>query len=384
MWRQLGAGWEATHRTSEAKPTARPLVWQPDLLQLPERPGVYRFHNARGSILYIGKALNLRRRVASYFQRRIRQPARLRRLAAQSRQVTIQETGSELEALLLESYLLKQEMPPFNRLSTHYAALPFVKLTQKDAYPRLLLTRDFRDDGSHYLGPFPRVDMAEAVLAALQRLFPLRTCDVPIRPGIAPHPCAAFHVRTCAAPCVGQSYAVMYQRHVEELLALLARGRDAVIHHLAMERQQAVDTMRFERARHVHSVLTALEEATIGKPLALLPVDYRNMAVIVEQRHGGTHDLFLIRRGRFVGRVSMTGQRLNGQAFTDLFRSGDGDRDDRSRAGERVVDELRIVASWLQRTRADARWIPFEAEEGSTEVLAVIDRALPSIAPPSS
>jgi excinuclease ABC subunit C len=297
--------------------------------------------------------------------------------------VTIQETGSELEALLLESYLLKQETPPFNRLSTRYAALPFVKLTLKDAYPRLLLTRDFRDDGSHYLGPFPRVDIAEAVLMALQRLFPLRTCDVPIRPGIAPHPCAAFHVRTCAAPCVGQSYAGSYQPHVEALLALLAEGREGVIHRLAAARQQAVDTMRFERARHVHSVLTALEEATLGKPLALLPVDYRNMVVIVKPRHGA-HEIFLIRRGRFAGRISMFSQRLDEQAFTDLLARGDVDRDGKSRAGEMVVDELRIVASWLQRTRAYGCWIPFAAEMNPTEVLALIKHAVPSISSSSS
>jgi excinuclease UvrABC nuclease subunit len=358
-------------------------VWLPDLSQFPERPGVYRFHNARGSILYIGKALNLRRRVASYFQRRTGQPGRLRRLAARARQVTIQETGSELEALLLESHLLKQERPPFNRLSTRYAALPFLKLTLQEAYPRLLLTRDYRDDGSHYLGPFPRVDIAEAVLMALQRLFPLRTCDVPIRPGIAPHPCAAFHVRTCAAPCVGQSYAGSYQHHVEALLALLAEGREGVIHRLATARQQAVDTMRFERARHVHSVLTALEQATLGKPLALLPVDYRNMVVIVEARHAA-QEIFLIRRGRFAGRISMSSQRLDEQAFTALLASGDVDWDERSRAGEMVVDELRIVANWLQRMRAYARWIPFAAEMNPTEVLALIKRAVPSISSSSS
>jgi excinuclease UvrABC nuclease subunit len=354
-------------------------VWQPDLTQLPERPGIYRFHNARGNILYIGKALNLRRRIASYFQRRTRQPVRLRRLVARARAVTMQETGSELEALLLESYLLKQETPPFNRLSIRYAALPFVKVTLTDPYPRLLLTRNFRDDGAHYLGPFPRVDMAEAVLMALQRLFPLRTCDEPIRPGIAPHPCSAFHVRTCAAPCVGRSYAVAYHRHVKDLLALLAQGHAAVIQRLTEERQHAADAMRFERARHVHDVLTALEQATIGRPLALLPVAYRNMAGIVERRHGGTQDVFVIRRGLFAGRVSMSGHGLDGEAFITLLKNYDGSRDDRPRDGEMVVDELRLVASWLQRMRAYARWIPFDMEAEPGEVLAVIQRALPTM-----
>src|ERR671924_1922933 len=156
----------------------RPM-WRPNLAELPDRPGVYLFRNAKGAVLYIGKALNLRRRIASYFHRR-RQPSRLRRMIARARAVSIHETGSELEALLLESRLIKQETPPFNRLSTAYLALPFVKLTLAEPFPRLVLTREFKGDGGHYLGPFPRFEIAAVVCTALQRLFPLRSCDVAI------------------------------------------------------------------------------------------------------------------------------------------------------------------------------------------------------------
>src|SRR5262245_3401397 len=104
-------------------------AWRPKLADLPEQPGVYLFRNARGDVLYIGKALNLRRRIASYFHQRRRQPPRLRRMIGRARAVTLHETDSELEALLLESRLIKQERPPFNRLSIRYATLPFVRLT---------------------------------------------------------------------------------------------------------------------------------------------------------------------------------------------------------------------------------------------------------------
>jgi hypothetical protein len=183
---------------------------------------------------------------------------------------------------------------------------------------------------------------------------------------------------------VGRSYAVAYHRHVEDLLALLAQGHAAVIQRLTEERQRAVDTMRFERARHVHNVLIALEQATIGRPLALLPVAYRNMAVIVEPRRVGTRDVFLIRRGLFAGRVSTAGQGLDGQALTTLLKGSDGCRPDRPRQGEMAVDELRLVAGWLQRTRAYARWIPFDVGAEPAEVLAVIQRALSPVPAPSA
>ena len=110
-------------------------AWRPNLAELPEQPGVYLFRNARGAVLYVGKALNLRRRIASYFQQRRRQPARLHRMIGRARGVTLCETGSELEALLLESRLIKQERPPFNRLSIAYVALPFVRLTLERTIP---------------------------------------------------------------------------------------------------------------------------------------------------------------------------------------------------------------------------------------------------------
>src|SRR5262245_13643300 len=193
-------------------------TWRPNLAEFPEQPGVYVFCNARGAVLYIGKALNLRRRIASYFHHRRRQPLRLRRMIGRARAVTLHETGSELEALLLESRLIKQEGPPFNRLSTAYVPLPFVRVTLDEAFPRIVTIRTWLPDGSLYLGPFPRMDVALTVQEALQRLVPLRTCEVTIRPGVAPTPCVAYELKKCAAPCVGPRTAAAYAQHVQALL----------------------------------------------------------------------------------------------------------------------------------------------------------------------
>jgi len=354
-------------------------VWQPNLLELPERPGVYLFRNARGEILYIGKALNLRRRVASYFHRRAQQPTKLRRMAARARAVTVCETGSELEALLLESRLIKQETPPFNQVSIQYAALPFVKLTRSEPFPRLLLTREFKADGSHYLGPFPRLESALVVLAALQRLFPLRTCETPIVPGVSPPPCVAFQVSKCASPCVGQHYAAAYHSHVEDLLALLARGREAIMQRLRMERQRAADAMLFERARHLHTLLTALDEATVGRPLALLPVAYRNIVVLLAKPHPREHEVVLVRDGLFGGKLSLTGgehdvERLQTALTRCYLPAGPLSM----REGDAVVDELRIVGSWLHRMQRRAHWVYITSQMTPADVLELVTKAMAS------
>jgi DNA polymerase III subunit epsilon len=351
-------------------------AWRPNLAEIPEQPGVYVFRTARGAVLYVGKALNLRRRIASYFHHRRRQPPKLRRMISRARAVAIHETGSELEALLLESRLIKQEMPPFNQLLTAYVAFPFVKLTLGEPFPRLELTRQLTPDGSWYLGPFPRFEIGAAVLAALQRLFPLRTCDTSVLPGVFPSPCEAFHLRRCVAPCLGREAASSYRQHVDELRALLARGRGAILQHFKEERQRAVDAMFFERAGHLHTLLAALDEATVGRPLALLPVELRNLVVIFARAQPPTQELFCVRRGRLVGRL-MVGRRPDAsQALETFLTRCYGEAEPLPRSGAAVVDELRIVAGWLHRTRARARWVHLASRQSPADVLEAVMRAM--------
>jgi excinuclease UvrABC nuclease subunit len=353
-------------------------TWRPNLPDIPERPGVYLFRDARGAILYIGKALNLRRRIASYFHQRRAHPGRLRRMIRRARAVTTHETGSELEALLMESRLLKQETPPFNRLSTAYVALPFVKLTLAEPFPRLLITREFAPDGGHYLGPFPHFEIAAVVVAALQRLFSLRTCEGAILPGVTPQPCEAFQVRKCAAPCVGPLQASSYAQHVDGLLALLVRGAEAVLQRLREERQRAAEAMFFERASHLHTLQAALDEALVGRPLALLPVAWRNILAVFDRQPPHTREIFCIRQGLFAGRIALDeGPRAWHGLATCLTRDPSAG-DPALRGTDAVVDELRIVAGWLQRTRTRARWVHFSPEMSPTAAVEAVREATSS------
>jgi len=362
-------GW-ANHGQTTVK-----AMWRPHLPDLPEGPGVYLFRDARGDILYIGKARCLRRRIASYFHRRRVQPRRLRRLAARTRAVTVHETGSELEALLLESRLLKQERPPFNRLSTTYVALPFVKLTLAEPFPRLLLTREFVPDGGHYLGPFPRFDIAATVLAALQRSFALRSCEVTIVPGVSPQPCEAWQLRKCVAPCAGPQAASLYGHQVEGLLGLLGGGYEAIVQRLKEERQRAADALFFERARHLHTLQTALVAATAGRPLTLLPVAWRHMLVLFQPDSHSAREVFYIRHGLLAARLERGAEGGEPSVAHPYAGCDSAPTIGTAPGSDAMVDELRIVAGWLQRTRARARWVlldpqmsPAAALEKATQV----------------
>jgi excinuclease ABC subunit C len=214
------------------------------------------------------------------------------------------------------------------------------------------------------------------VFAALQRLFPLRTCEAAILPGVFPTPCEAFHLKRCAAPCVGLPAAAIYRQHAEELLALLARGHRAILQRLGEERQRAADAMLFERAGHLHTLLAALDEATIGQPLTLLPVAMRNLVVIFGQALPHTQELFCVWQGRFAGRLRLGERPDAGQEIEMFLTRYYVGADPLPQGGETVVDELRIVAGWLHRTRARARWVYLTSQRSLTDVLDAVMRAM--------
>jgi excinuclease ABC subunit C len=178
-----------------------------------------------------------------------------------------------------------------------------------------------------------------------------------ILPGLFPTPCEAFHLRKCAAPCVGLPSASAYRQAVAELLALLARGHAALLQRLREERQRAADSMFFERAGHVHTMLAAVDEATIGRPLSLLPVGLRNLVVLFTSGLPHTPEIFCVRHGMFAGRLRLGGEPDKGQAIETFLTRCYGGPDPLRQGGEAVVDELRIVAGWLHRTRARAQWV---------------------------
>jgi excinuclease ABC subunit C len=250
-------------------------------------------------------------------------------------------------------------------------------LTLGDAFPRLALTHELIPDGSQYLGPFPGVDVAAIVLAALQRLFPLRTCEAVVRPGVFPTPCEAYHLRKCIAPCVGAHLAPAYDQQVKALLALLARGHAAIVQRLGEKRQQAADSLFFERAAHLQIVLAALEEASSVRPLTLLPVALRNFVVIFTQAPPHTYEMFGIRGGLFAGRVVGGGKSNDGPMVEAFLRRCYGVTDEAPPAIEAVVDELRIVAGWLQRTRTRARWVSLEVPLQTAAAVEAVMAALP-------
>ena len=226
------------------------------LKTLPLKPGVYRMHDARGEILYVGKARALKNRVGNYVQID-RLPNRLRRMVALTRSMTIVTTNSEAEALLLEAQLIKRYRPAYNVLLRDDKSFPFILLRADHPFPRIQKHRGARRHKGQYYGPFASAGSVNQTLNALQKLFLLRSCTDSFFNN-RDRPCLLYQIKRCSAPCVGRIDDASYDSLVADAKSFLDGKSSAVQAKLAKEMESAAEALDFERAAMVRDRLRAL------------------------------------------------------------------------------------------------------------------------------
>ena len=227
-------------------------VWK----TLPAKPGVYRMHDARGDVLYVGKARALRNRVTNYTQVD-RLPNRLRRMVSLTRSMTIVTTNSEAEALLLEAQLIKRYRPAYNVLLRDDKSFPFILLRADHDFPRIQKHRGARRHKGEYYGPFASAGSVNVTLNALEKLFLLRSCTDSFFNN-RDRPCLLYQIKRCSAPCVGRIDKAGYAELVADAKAFLGGKSTAVQAKLAKEMEGAAEALDFERAAMVRDRLKAL------------------------------------------------------------------------------------------------------------------------------
>ena len=223
---------------------------------LPIRPGVYRMQDARGDVLYVGKARALRNRVANYVQVE-RLTKRLQRMVSQTRSMTIVTTNNEAEALLLESQLIKRYRPAYNVLLRDDKSFPFILLRDDHAFPRVQKHRGARRAKGNYYGPFASAGSVNNTLNALQKLFLLRSCTDSFFK-TRDRPCLLYQIKRCSAPCVGRIDESAYKELVEDAKAFLGGKSTGVQAKLGAQMQAAAENMDFELAALLRDRLRAL------------------------------------------------------------------------------------------------------------------------------
>ncbi len=251
--------------------------------RLPERPGVYRYYDARGELLYVGKARNLKKRVASY----ARGQGHSTRIAMMIRQVSRIEfttTATEAEALLLEANLIKKLKPRFNILLRDDKSFPYILIARDHAAPRLMKHRGARRIPGNYYGPFASAGAVNRAIAAMQKAFLLRTCSDSVYANRS-RPCLLHQIRRCAAPCTGEVSMQEYAELVKQAEAFLSGGSKRVQAELTRQMQQAAERLDFETAAILRDRIAALTHITQGQ--GVNPRGFESADVFAIARDGG-------------------------------------------------------------------------------------------------
>ncbi|MCZ6610169.1 MAG: excinuclease ABC subunit UvrC, partial [Alphaproteobacteria bacterium] len=249
---------QPTDRNATTTPTQRQgaELIRAELATLPHRPGVYRMIDAKGNVLYVGKAKNLRKRVAAY-RRPERLGARMARVVAATRALEIVTTRTEAEALLLESNLIKRLKPRYNVLLRDDKSFPFIMITRDQEWPQITKHRGARQPGREYFGPFASAGAVNATLAQLARAFPLRSCSDAIFESRT-RPCLQYQIKRCTAPCVGRIPREDYLSMVEEVREFLRGKSRAIQDRLADKMRAASHALDFEAAAVYRDRIQAL------------------------------------------------------------------------------------------------------------------------------
>ena len=245
-----------------AREAAAPSDLRRQVAALPDQPGVYLFKDAEGRLLYVGKALSLRKRVASYV-RPVGLAPRVAQMMKRAAALETRRTTSEADALLLEAQLIKERKPYYNVAFRDDKTYPMLKVTH-EAFPRLVVTRRRKPDGAVYFGPYTEAGLMHEAVRFLRRVFPMRTCHT-----FPKTPCLEYHLGQCLAPCADYITAATYRRIVDDLIAFLQGERDPLLQDLARRMRQAAHARRFEEAARLRDQIQALSSVIVAKEKSL-------------------------------------------------------------------------------------------------------------------
>jgi excinuclease ABC subunit C len=334
---------------------------------LPEGPGVYRFLDGRGKILYVGKAKNLRNRVRSYFQSPGFGDPKIDFLRRKSRDLDCIVTDNEVEALILESTLVKKHQPRLNVRLKDDKSFLHIKLTVNEPYPRVLLTRRIRDDGALYFGPYLPASLARNTIKIINRHFLLRTCDIEID-GKLDRPCLEYYIKRCLGPCVeGLCTAADYARAVQDVILLLEGRNDELTESLRVKMMEASDRQHFEAAAFYRDRLGLVEDLAEKQKMATVGGEEADVFAYYREGPRAVLQLFTLRGGRVAGKREFYWEEL--EFFDPAAFLRDALQQYYLNAG-RIADAIylpteiedqSIIAEWLTKKRGFRRKVRLSA-----------------------
>ncbi|OQY27384.1 MAG: excinuclease ABC subunit C [Anaerolineaceae bacterium 4572_5.1] len=329
---------------------------QNKLDSIPQKTGCYLMKNANGEIIYVGKAVNLRSRVRSYFHANSQKHPRTRQLVRRIADIEWIIVGSELEALILEMNLIKKHRPRYNVRLKDDKRYPYIKVHWSDPYPKVSVTRQTEKDGSRYYGPYTSVWAVNQTLDVLRRVFPYLTCNRTIT-GEDQRACLYYDIELCAAPCTGAISKEDYRGMIDKLGGFLNGRTEPIVNQLQEKMSQASDELRFEKAAQIRDQLQAIKQ--IVERQRIISPKYFDSDVIAMARSEkeACVQIFFVRGGKLTGREYFMVEGTNDMPDAKVLSEAIKQFYVQSPAVPsqillpRQIEEARIIKQWLNSQR---------------------------------
>ncbi|MDQ2807498.1 MAG: excinuclease ABC subunit UvrC [Chloroflexota bacterium] len=325
---------------------------------LPTTPGVYIMHDKTGAIIYVGKAVNLRNRVRSYFGSLSGAAPKVGRMVSHIEDFEYILTDTELEALILENQLIKKHKPHYNVRLKDDKTYPYIRVTVQEVWPRVMYTRRLVEDGSRYFGPFANAGAVQTTLDLLNRLFPYRTCDLTID-GKMPRPCLQYYMHRCLAPCAGLADRTDYSKAISDVVLFLEGKQATIVRDLTKRMEAAAENLEFERAAYLRDQIRAIEKTTESQKVFSTAATDEDVIAFARNDGDACVQVFFIRQGKLLGSeryvLENTGDAEPGEVMGSFISQFYEDSTDipPNLLLQHDADETAILEAWLRQKRGD-------------------------------
>ena len=280
-----------------------------ELKKLPAKPGVYLMHDERDEIIYVGKAISLRNRVRQYFQSSRNKGAKIEQMVTHIARFEYIVTDSELEALVLESNLIKEHRPKYNTMLKDDKSYPFIKVTVQEAYPRVLFARRMKKDKNRYFGPYTSAGAVKDVIELVRKLYQVRSCNRNLpRDCGKDRPCLYYHMKQCMGPCRGNVGQDIYKENIKKVIRFLNGDFQETIDQLTDKMMAASEVMRFEDAAEYRDLIQSIHKIGERQKITAYGEEDRDIiAVAMDEsldlrEQDAVVQVFFMRSGRMIGR----------------------------------------------------------------------------------
>ncbi len=288
--------------------------FEEELKKLPTKPGVYIMRDAHDRILYVGKAINLRNRVRSYFRENIGRGPMIDKMVTLIARFEYIVTDSELEALVLENNLIKEHSPKYNTLLKDDKTYPYIKVTLGEDFPRIMFSREMKKDKSKYFGPYTSAAAVKDTIELLNKLYQLRTCHKSLPKEIGnERPCLNYHIKQCLGPCQGYIDKEQYRQQIAGAMEFLNGNYGPIQKDLEAKMFTASENMEFEEAAKYRDLLNSVKQVSQKQKITDSDLEDKDVLALYQDEAEAVVQVFFIRGGKLIGREHYYMTHVSGQ-----------------------------------------------------------------------